>query len=59
MNETIIRTILAVANTLDGITIRADQIDAIQRINACSRELRGLMEAIKTMPDEGKEQDEK
>lgn len=54
MNETIIRTLIAVANTLDGITIRADQIDAIQRINACTRELRGLMEAIKTTPDEGK-----
>lgn len=55
MNENIIRTILAVANTLDAITIRADQIDAIQRINACSRELHAMLEAFRTQPDEGKE----
>ena len=55
MNETIIRTLTAVVNTLDATTLRADQLDAIQRINACTRELRGLIEAIKEAPAEQEE----
>lgn len=55
MNETIIRTLTAVANTLDATTLRADQLEAIQRINACTRELRGLIEAIKAEPAEAEQ----
>ena len=46
-NEQYIQRLTAVINTLNGATIRADQLEAIQRINACTRELRGLIEAIK------------
>ena len=51
-NEQYIQLLTAVINTLNGVTIRADQLEAIQRINACTRELRGLIEAIKAEPAE-------
>jgi hypothetical protein len=41
--ENIIAKITAVINTLNGATIRADQIDAIQRINVCVNELRNVI----------------
>lgn len=56
MNETLIQRLTAVANTLSGATIRADQIDAIQRINACVRELHSIMADVsKPAGDEKKE----
>lgn len=45
--EQITQRITAVINTLNGAMLRADQIDAIQRINVCTRELSGLIEDIK------------
>ena len=51
-NEQYIQLLTAVINTLNGVTIRADQLEAIQRINACTRELSGLIEAIKAEPAE-------
>lgn len=41
--ENIIAKITAVINTLNGATIRADQIDAIQRISVCTNELRNVI----------------
>lgn len=33
----------AVINTLSAATLRADQLDAVQRINACTHELRSVI----------------
>lgn len=41
-----IQTIQAVINTLHGATLRADQLDAWQRINACTNELANLMQRL-------------
>ena len=41
--ENIIARITTVINTLNGATLRADQLDAIQRINACVNELRNVI----------------
>lgn len=42
----IIGRLNAVINTLNAATIRADQVDAIQRINVCVTELRGVIGAL-------------
>lgn len=44
--EMLLQTIKAVINTLNGTTIRADQRDAYQRINACVNELQHVMQEI-------------
>lgn len=49
----IIMRLHAVINTLNAATLRADQLDAIQRINACTQELRGVISAL-----EAEEKDE-
>ena len=49
----IIMRLHAVINTLNAATLRADQLDAIQRINACTQELRG---AINTLEAEQKDE---
>ncbi len=36
----------AVINTLSAATLRADQVDAVQRINACTQELRSVIAAL-------------
>lgn len=41
--EQVIQRITAVVNTLNGAMIRADQIDAVQRIDACTRELKNII----------------
>ena len=38
--------IQAVINTLNGATIRADQVDVVQRIAACVRELNGMINEL-------------
>lgn len=46
----------AVINTLGAATIRADQVDAVQRIHACTQELRGVIAALESeTKDETKE----
>lgn len=52
----IIMRLHAVINTLNAATLRADQIDAIQRINACTQELRGVINTLEAeQKDETKE----
>lgn len=41
-----IMKIQAVINTLNAATLRADQVDAVQRINACTQELRSVIAAL-------------
>ena len=45
----------AVINTLCAATLRADPLDAVQRIAACCNELRGIIKALETPPDDQKE----
>lgn len=45
----------AVINTLCAATLRADQLDAVQRIAACCNELRGVIKALETTTDDQKE----
>ena len=46
----------AVINTLNAATLRADQVDAVQRINACTQELRGVINTLEAeQKDETKE----
>lgn len=52
----IIAKLNAIINTLNAATLRADQIDAIQRINACTQELHVIMKAMEAKPV-GKEGD--
>lgn len=49
--EQITQRITAVINTLNGAMLRADQIDAIQRIDVCTKELRHIIEALNTTPE--------
>lgn len=49
----IIMRLHAVINTLNAATLRADQLDAIQRINVCVTELRGV---IGTLNEEKKDE---
>jgi len=52
----IIMRLKAVINTLNAATLRADQLDAIQRINACVAELRGVIGTLTAeQKDETKE----
>lgn len=46
--EQYIKRITAVINTLNAATIRADQIDAINRISACTMELRDMIHEMKS-----------
>ena len=45
-NEQYIQRITAVINTLNGTVLRADQIDAFQRINVCTSELKAIMSEL-------------
>lgn len=45
-NERFIERITAVINTLNAAMLRADQIDAVQRINACTVELKNIIEEV-------------
>lgn len=51
MNEQVIQRITMVINTLNGATIRADQLDAVQRINACTRELQAVIATLNAPED--------
>lgn len=53
-----IKRITAVINTLNAATIRADQIDAINRINMCTMELRDMINVMKSAPAEAPEKEE-
>ena len=55
--EMLLQTLNAVVNTLNGTTIRADQHDAYQRINACANELQHVMQEIQKeeQPEQNKE----
>lgn len=55
MHEHISQRITAVINTLNAATVRVDQIDAIQRINACTKELCDLIAYIKSDSQEPEE----
>lgn len=50
--EHCIMKLTAIINTLNAATLRADQVDAVQRINACTAELTNMIKAMQ-------EQDEK
>lgn len=54
-----IKRITAVINTLNAATIRADQIDAINRISMCTMELRDMIRemqsALAAKPEKEKE----
>ena len=50
-----IMKIHAVINTLNGATVRADQVDVVQRIAACVRELNGMIEDLNAQPEEQQE----
>ena len=47
-----IKRITAVINTLNAATVRADQIDAINRINMCTMELRDMIREMQRAPAE-------
>ena len=49
--EQYIMKIQAVINTLNSAMLRADQIDAIQRIAACTNELNGIIKEL-SAPEE-------
>lgn len=44
--ERYIMKIQAVVNTLNAATVRADQIDVVQRIAACTNELNGIIKEL-------------
>ena len=48
MEQTPIMRLQAVINTLNAATLRADQVDAVQRINACTQELRGVIAVLES-----------
>lgn len=50
MEQTPIMRLHAVINTLNAATLRADQVDAVQRINACTQELRGVIAVLESEP---------
>lgn len=54
-NEQTIQKIQAVINTLGAMTLRADQVDAFQRVNVCTNELKNIIEGLKAVPVEGGE----
>lgn len=45
-----IKRITAVINTLNAATVRADQIDAINRISMCTMELRDMIREMQSAP---------
>ena len=47
-----IKRITAVINTLNAATVRADQIDAINRISMCTMELRDMIREMQSAPAE-------
>ena len=47
MGNEYIMKLQAVINTLNSTMIRTDQIDAIQRIAACTNELNGMMNKMR------------
>lgn len=49
--EQYIMKIQAVINTLNAATVRADQIDVVQRIDACTRELNGIIKELSAQPE--------
>lgn len=51
-NEQYIMKLQAVINTLNGAMLRADQIDAIQRIDVCTKELKHIIEALNAPKEE-------
>ena len=51
--EQYIQRIQAVVNTLNAATVRADQVDAVQRIAACTRELNSIMEELSAPEEKG------
>lgn len=50
--EYYIKQITKVINTLNAATLRADQVDAIQRINLCTEELGKMIFQMQSEPDE-------
>lgn len=46
-NKTTMR-LQAVVNTLNATMLRADQVEAMQRINACTHELMGIIKDLET-----------
>lgn len=53
-----IKRITAVINTLNAATIRADQIDAINRISMCTMELRDMIREMQSAPAAALEKEE-
>ena len=56
-NERFIERITMVINTLNAETLRADQIDAVQRIDACTRELKGIIAELNTADKQKKKEE--
>lgn len=44
--EQYIMKLQAVINTLNAATVRADQVDAVQRIAACTNELNSIIKEL-------------
>lgn len=53
-----IKRITAVINTLNAATVRADQIDAINRISMCTMELRDMIREMQSAPAAAPEKEE-
>lgn len=51
--EQYIMKLQAVVNTLNAATVRADQVDVVQRIAACTRELDGIINELNAPEDKG------
>lgn len=47
-NKNIPLRLNAVINTLNAATLRADQLDAVQRISACTMELHSIIKELQT-----------
>lgn len=57
-NARLIERLSSVINTLNNATVRADQVDAVLRINACTKELTAIIDevnAAKKEPNKAKE----
>ena len=49
--ERYIMKLQAVVNTLNAATVRADQVDVVQRIAACTNEMNAIIKEL-TAPEE-------
>lgn len=52
-NDKRIETLYAVINTINATNLRADQVEAVNRLNACVRTLMGIAQEMQASMTEG------